>query len=49
MRLSGSHLTFSNVETHSIKAIEFGLMNPEDIVNIILNFKIYENLSFQKF
>jgi hypothetical protein len=32
MRQSGSNITFSNVETHTIKAIEFGLMNPEDIV-----------------
>jgi len=34
MRQSGSNITFSNVETHTIKAIEFGLMNPEHIVRI---------------
>ena len=36
MKLSGTNITFSNVETHIIKSIDFGLMNPEEIVIIII-------------
>jgi hypothetical protein len=33
MKLSGLLTTYSSMETHQIKTIEFGLMNPEEIVN----------------
>jgi hypothetical protein len=35
MKQSGANISFSKVDTLKIRAIEFGLMNPEDIVNII--------------
>ena len=51
MRLSGSNLIFSSVETHIVKAIEFGLMNPEDIVinkpRLILTNFIIKNLKLK--
>lgn len=30
---SGLSIQHSNVETHKIKKIEFGILNPEEIVN----------------
>ena len=32
---SGLNMPHSNVETHKIKMIEFGLINPEEIVRMI--------------
>lgn len=31
-------MPFSSVETKKIRAIQFGLLNPEDIVNYFYNF-----------
>ncbi len=41
MKHSSVNLSFSNTEVHSIKAIQFGLLNPEDIVKIIANYFFY--------
>ena len=37
MSVSGGIMPFSSVETKKIRAIQFGLLNPEDIVNYFYN------------
>ncbi len=36
MSTSGQTIPHSNVETHKIKKIEFGILNPDEIVLFIL-------------